>query len=97
MIEIIETEDCVIFSVRVIPRSSQNEIIGEHNGAVKVKLTSPPVEGAANRDLINLISKRLGISKSGVEITGGKHSKTKKLKVKFVKAKNVLKLLQYFV
>ncbi len=94
MIEIIETVDCVIFSVRVIPRSSQNEIIGEHNGALKVKLTSPPVEGAANKELINLISKRLEISKSSVEITGGKHSKTKKLKVKWVKAKTILELLR---
>jgi len=94
VIEIIETVDCVIFSVRVIPRSSQNEIIGEHNGALKVKLTSPPVEGAANKELINLISKRLKMSKSSVEITGGKHSKTKKLKVKWVKAKTILELLR---
>ena len=81
MIETRQTGYGLTFSVRVIPRSSKSEIVGEHDGALKVKLTAPPVEGAANRELIKLIAKGLGVSKSRVEITAGGSSKTKIVQV----------------
>ena len=69
------------FNVRVIPRSSRSEIVGELNGAVKVRLASPPVDGAANAELIKLLSKSLGVPKSAVTIVSGVTSKTKRLRV----------------
>jgi uncharacterized protein len=51
LIKIIENPDSVVFGVRVIPRSSKSEIVGEYDECVKVKLTSPPVEGEANAEL----------------------------------------------
>ena len=73
--------NAITFTVRVVPRSSRSEIVGEMDGAVKVRLTSPPVDGAANAELIRLIAKKFGVSRSAVEIIGGDTSKTKRLKV----------------
>ena len=81
MIEIIETTNAVTFSVRVIPRASRSEIVGEHDGALKVKLASPPVDGAANAELIKLFAKRFGVSKSDIEIVTGETSKNKRIKI----------------
>jgi uncharacterized protein (TIGR00251 family) len=81
-----EESGAVMFTVRVIPRSSRSEIAGEHDGAIKVKLTSPPVDGAANAELIKLFAKKLGVARSAVEIVSGETSKTKRLKVTGVTA-----------
>ena len=78
---IIVENDGVVFNVRVIPRSSRSEIVGEHEGALKVKLSSPPVDGAANGELIKLIAKKLGVSRSAVTILSGEAAKTKRLRV----------------
>ena len=69
------------FTVRVIPRSTRSEIAGEHDGAVKVKLSAPPVDGAANDALIKLLAKKLGVARSAVSIVGGATSKTKQLRI----------------
>ena len=81
MLDIKEDKDGFTITVRVVPRSSRSEIVGEIDGAVKVKLSSPPVDGAANVELIRLISKALGVSKSSVSIVSGETSKTKRLRV----------------
>ncbi len=85
--------DGVTFTVRVVPRSSRSEIVGEIDGALKVRLTSPPVDGAANAELIKLFAKKLGVSRSAVEIIGGETSKTKRLKVTGVTAEQVRSLV----
>ena len=81
VLDITEHDDGFTITVRVIPRSSRSEIVGEIDGAVKVRLSSPPVDGAANVELIRLISKTLGVSKSSVSIVSGETSKTKRLRV----------------
>ncbi|MBP7475142.1 MAG: YggU family protein [Pyrinomonadaceae bacterium] len=81
MIKIIETTNAVTFSVRVIPRASRSEIVGEHDGALKVKLASPPVDGAANAELIKLLAKKFGVSKNDIEIVSGETSKNKRIKI----------------
>jgi uncharacterized protein (TIGR00251 family) len=73
--------EAVNFRVRVSPRASRDAITGIHDGALKVSLTAPPVEGAANKALVALLSRKLGVPKSAVKITGGKRSKTKKVRV----------------
>ena len=71
----------VIFTVRVVPRSSTTEIVGEYDGAIKIKLKSPPVDGAANEELIRFISKLLAIPRSNIEIISGQASRTKRIQV----------------
>lgn len=89
MIDFTEKDGDLIFSVRVIPRSSKSEIIGEYDRALKVKLNSPPVDGAANTELIKLLAKTFAVSKAQVEILSGQTSKLKQVKVSGVN-ENVL-------
>ena len=81
VVEFTEKNGSIIFNVRVVPRSSKSEIVGEHDGALKIKIESPPVDGAANAELIKLLSKTFGISKGEIEIVGGQHSKNKQVKI----------------
>ncbi|MGI9056556.1 MAG: DUF167 domain-containing protein, partial [Pyrinomonadaceae bacterium] len=53
----------------------------ELDGALKVKLKSPPVDGAANAELVKVLSKTFGVSKSEIEIIGGQTSKLKQIKI----------------
>jgi uncharacterized protein (TIGR00251 family) len=69
------------FAVRVVPRAKKNEIVGAQGNALKVKLTAPPVEGAANEALIDLLVERLGVRRSHVEIVAGLKSRTKMVSV----------------
>lgn len=94
MLRIKESENCVTFSVRVQPRSSKNEICGIYGDAVKIKLTSPPVEGEANKGLIEFLSKALDISKGQIEIIGGHKSKNKLIKMKGVKRERIEECLK---
>ncbi|WP_373501550.1 DUF167 domain-containing protein [Desulfococcus sp.] len=72
-----EKENGIAFKVFVQPKSSRNAIVGLHGDALKVKLTAPPVEGAANAMCIQFFSKMLGVSKSAIEIQSGHASRTK--------------------
>jgi uncharacterized protein (TIGR00251 family) len=71
----------VRFSVRVQPRASRSAIEGVHAGALKVRLTAPPVDGAANEALVELLADRLGVPKRAVVIVGGASSRTKVVEV----------------
>ena len=71
----------VQFSAAIQPRASINEISGVMNGALKIRLTAPPVEGAANRTCIKFLAKVLGISAARVDIIGGLTSKNKIIRI----------------
>ena len=72
------------FAVRVAPRASRNAIVGVHEGALKVSLTAPPVEGAANEALRKLLAKALGVPKSNIEIIRGERGRNKVLRIRGV-------------
>jgi uncharacterized protein (TIGR00251 family) len=63
----------VTIDVRVIPRASRSEVVGLHDGALKVRLAAPPVDGAANAELIKLLAKKFGVAKSEVSSSAAKH------------------------
>jgi len=64
--------------LKIIPRSSRNEITGEMaDGTLKIKLTAPPVEGEANKKLIEFLSKKWGVAKSKIIIIKGEKSRNK--------------------
>ncbi len=71
----------MIVTVRVTARASKSEIVGEHDGALKVRLAAPPVDGQANEELIKLLAKEFGAAKSDVQILSGQTSKTKRLAI----------------
>lgn len=83
----------VTFTIKVLPRSSRNEIAGEQEGMLRVKLTAPPVEGAANKMLVNFISSKLRVSKSSVTILSGETGRTKTLMVAGVTSEDIQGLL----
>ena len=70
-----------MFKVQVVPRASRTEIVGEHNGALRVRIAAPPVDGAANDELIRLLAKSFALPRSAVTITAGHTSKVKTVRV----------------
>lgn len=81
MFKFSENNDALILKVRVIPNASKSEIIGEFDGALKVKIAAPPVDGAANAELVKFLSKKIGVAKSALEIVSGQTSKNKQVKI----------------
>jgi len=82
MIEISERDGAVTFAVRVVPRASRNTTEGEHGGALKVRLTAPPVDDKANDALRRLLAARLNVPLSAVTIVAGEKSRTKRVAVR---------------
>lgn len=81
MLKIVEKDGSVIFSVRLVPRASVSEIVGEHDGAVKVRIAAPPVDGAANAELIRLLAKTFKVPKGDIEIISGQTSRSKQVRI----------------
>ena len=81
MIQFTEKDGSIIFPVRVVPRASKSEIVGEMGGALKVRIALPPVDGAANAELVKILSKKFDVSKGAVEILTGQTSKVKQVKI----------------
>ncbi|MCK6502497.1 DUF167 domain-containing protein [Myxococcota bacterium] len=68
--------------VRVVPGASRDQVVGEHQGALKVKVSAPPVEGAANARLVEFLSKEvLGVPRSAVRVVRGEKGRSKTLRV----------------
>ena len=81
MIAYSEKDSLLEFNVRLIPRASKSEVVGEFDGNLKVKIAAPPVDGAANEEVVKLIAKAFGRSRADVEILAGRTSRTKRLRV----------------
>jgi len=74
-------KDELILKIKVEPRSSRAGVVGQYGDALKVKLTSPPVEGRANKELIEILAKLFGVHKRNIEIISGHSSKNKLVKL----------------
>ncbi len=83
----------IYIHIHVQPRASKNEIVGIHGDSLKVRLTSPPVEGAANSLLVEFMAKKLGIAKSRIEIISGEKSRQKTLRVEGVSMEETASIL----
>jgi uncharacterized protein (TIGR00251 family) len=71
----------VRFNVRVQPRASKDEFAGIHQGALRVRLRAPPVDGAANEALVRFLADELGISRRQVRIISGLGARSKVVEV----------------
>jgi uncharacterized protein (TIGR00251 family) len=80
------------FAVRVVPRASRSEVGGEHNGALRVRISAPPVDGAANRELTRVLAKSFGVPQKAVEIVSGSTSKNKTVRVEGADAERLEQL-----
>lgn len=81
MVNYSEKNGRLTFTVRVVPRASISKIVGEHDGALRVRIAAPPVDGAANAELIVSLAKAFALPRSAVEITAGHSSKLKHVSV----------------
>ena len=75
------TGDGLTLRVRVQPRASRDALSGEREGALVVRLTAPPVEGAANEALARFLGKALGVAPSAVRVVSGLTGRNKVVRV----------------
>jgi uncharacterized protein len=84
LLEITRTEDGVVFSVRVQPRASRDEVAGVMDGVMKVRLQAPALEGRANEALCEYLAQLLKTPTSAVRILSGDRSRIKRIAVRGV-------------
>jgi uncharacterized protein (TIGR00251 family) len=71
----------VVIDVRVMPRAAKPGIAGTRDGALLVRLNAPPVEGAANKELIDVMARALGVPRRAVTIVSGERGRNKRVAV----------------
>jgi uncharacterized protein len=91
--QIMEKDGAVSFMVRVQPRASREEIAGEWQNAMKIRLMAPPVDDRANHALCVLFARCLKVSPAAVRITSGEHSRTRRVEIRGVTAAEMRVLL----
>ncbi len=97
MLAIRETGDGITFAVRIHPRARKNAITGEIGDALKVSLTTPPIDGRANEACIEFFAKLLRVPRSSVTIASGLTSRNKVIRVAGVSEDYVRKLLDELI
>jgi len=80
--------------VCVVPRASKSEVVGPHYGALKVRIAAPPVDGAANAELVKLLAKTFHVHKRDVTITAGDAAKTKLIRIDGISQADVEAILR---
>ena len=88
MINIREVEGGIVVSVKVQPNASKDRVIGEHAGQIKIAVTVAPEKGKANKAVIKVLSKLLGVKTSGIEIVSGETSRDKKVFIRNISKEN---------
>jgi len=80
--------------VHVVPRARLTGVAGRHGDAVKIRLAAPPVDGAANDELIRFLAERLSVPRSAVTITAGHTSRRKTVKITGIETVTALRALE---
>ncbi len=81
MVDLRQRGEAVAFRVRVVPRASRDKVAGIMDGVVRIQLTAPPVEGAANQALVRFLSSVLRVATRDVEIVSGQTARKKVVSV----------------
>jgi len=93
MLNIRERDGALVLAVRVQPRASRDEVVGEMDGALKIRLQAPAVEDRANDALCEYLAALLKTPKSAVRILSGERSRIKRIEIRGVTKLQVLALL----
>jgi uncharacterized protein (TIGR00251 family) len=93
LIPIQESNGSVTFAIKVHPRAKKNAVIGQLGNALKVSLTSPPVDGRANEVCIEFFAKLLMLPRTSITIASGQNSRAKVIRVAGLSAEEVRKRL----
>jgi len=96
MIKLTVTDDSITFAVRVQPRAAKSGVVGELDGALKIRLAAPPVDGAANEELIRLLAKLFDAPRQRIAILSGQTSKNKTVRVRGISVVEVERVLNHY-
>jgi len=77
----------------VQPRASKTEVVGRHGNAIKIRVKAPPVDGAANEELIRFLSKRFKVPRRAVDLVSGSSSRHKQIAIEGVTATEIVESL----
>jgi uncharacterized protein len=94
MLNFTERDGAITFQVKVVPRASKSSIVGVQDGALRIRVAAPPVDGAANEELIRILSKALRLPSSSIEIIVGQGSKTKLIRATGITGQQIKELLE---
>ena len=89
MLDVRDAEGGATLPVRVLPRASREGLGGEREGALVVRVSAPPVEGAANQAVTRLVARALGVAAGAVEVRRGTSGRDKLLHVRGLSASDV--------
>lgn len=88
-----EASGPALLTVRIQPRASRNEVAALEDGGIRVRLTAPPVDGAANEALVRFLAGLLGVPRRDVEILSGQRARTKIVRISGMSLEAALRLL----
>jgi uncharacterized protein len=89
VLELTEKGNAVTMRVRVQPRASRTEIVGEYAGAIKIRIAAPPVGGKANDECRRFLAKLIGVNAGSVEIIAGESLRDKVVRIHTVTKEHV--------
>jgi hypothetical protein len=93
LIKLTAKDGGISFAVRVQPRASKSGVAGELDGALKIRLAAPPVDGEANEELIRLLAKLFNVPRQQVTLASGQTSKNKLVRVSGISIEEGRKVL----
>jgi uncharacterized protein (TIGR00251 family) len=93
MVNIREVEGGVVVSVKVQPNASKDRVVGKLGDQLKIAVTVAPEKGKANKAVIKVLSRLLGVKSSDIEILSGETSRDKKVFIRNITAENLYKLI----
>lgn len=80
--------------VHVVPRARTTDVAGRHGDALKIRLAAPPVDGAANDELVRFLAERLSVPRSAVTIAAGQTGRRKTVRIAGVETADALRTLE---
>lgn len=78
-----------VIDIYVQPRASRSEVVGIHDGVLRIRIAAPPVDGAANAEVIAFLARLLGVQRSRVELLSGHTSRRKRVLIRGVESSDV--------
>jgi uncharacterized protein len=89
-----DTPQGAVLTLRIIPRAAKNAIQGPHGDALKIRLSAPPVDGAANAVLIEFLADTLSLPRARIQLLSGQTSRTKRVRLEGMTADEVRGILE---
>ncbi|HWC72970.1 MAG TPA: DUF167 domain-containing protein [Gemmatimonadales bacterium] len=80
--------------LHIVPRAATTTVAGRHGDAIKIRIAAPPVDGAANDELVRFLARRLGVPRNAIRITAGESGRRKTISISGMDTAAALRLLE---